>query len=408
MNTKPTAIVIGLDCITGLQTARILAQRGVPVIGMARDLDHYCCQTNVCQQKIAADVKNESFITKLEELGPSFEQKPVLVPCTDMSVLLISRHREMLQKWYRFGLPEEKVVETLMDKIAFYTFAANADLPIPETFFLRSRKDAELAAGKLNYPCILKPPMKSPKWESNTNKKVYKLASAEDFLACYDQCSSWADILMVQDWIEGSDANLFSFNGYFDRQSHPLVTFIARKTRQWPPETGTSCMGEEVRNDEVLEASIALFQKVNYHGLGYVEMKRDDRTGKHYIIEPNIGRPTGRSAIAEFGGVELVYTMYCDLTGTPLPENRVQQYRGTKWIYLRRDLQSAFYYWRRGQLTLKAWLKSIWGVKKDAVFSWTDLKPFLADFGGSTLSVFSGRKRKTRSSNTERETTAVV
>ena len=34
-NEPPHAIVIGLDSITGLQTARILSQRGVPVIGIA-------------------------------------------------------------------------------------------------------------------------------------------------------------------------------------------------------------------------------------------------------------------------------------------------------------------------------------------------------------------------------------
>lgn len=396
MAHKPYAIVIGLDCITGLQTARILAKRGVPVIGIARDLDHYCCQTNACEQKYAADVKTEAFIELLESLGPSFEQKAVLVPCTDMSVLLISRYRDRLRKWYRFGLPDEQVVETLLDKIAFYTYAAQTGLPIPATFFLRSRADAEQAAGRLNYPCILKPPMKSPRWEANTSKKVFKLESREEFLACYDRCSSWADILMVQDWIEGPDANLYSFNGYFDAQSQPLVTFTARKIRQWPPETGTSCLGEEVRNDEVLEASISLFRSAGYHGLGYVEMKRDARTGRHYIIEPNIGRPTGRSAIAEFGGVELVYTMYCDLTGLPLPENRVQQFRGTKWIYLRRDLQSAFHYWRKGQLSPGGWLRSIWGIRQDAVFSWSDLRPFLADFGGSTLTALTGGKRKRR------------
>ena len=399
MEHKPYAIVIGLDCITGLQTARILAKRGVPVIGIARDLDHYCCQTNACVQKYAADAKTEGFIELLVSLGPSFAQKPVLVPCTDMSVLLISRYRGWLSKWYRFGLPDEQVVETLLDKIAFYTYAAQAGLPIPATFFLRSRADAEQAAGSLSYPCILKPPMKSPKWEANTNKKVFKLESREEFLACYDRCKDWADILMVQDWIEGPEANLYSFNGYFDAQSQPLVTFIARKIRQWPPETGTSCLGEEVRNDEVLEASISLFRNARFQGLGYVEMKRDERTGRHYIIEPNIGRPTGRSAIAEFGGVELVYTMYCDLTGLPLPENRVQQYRGTKWIYLRRDLQSAYYYWRKGQLSLGGWLRSIWGIRQDAVFSWTGLRPFLADFGGSTLTALAGGRRKRWTAN---------
>ncbi|MDQ4077225.1 MAG: hypothetical protein M3220_13375 [Chloroflexota bacterium] len=37
---QPCAIVIGLDSITGLQAARILADRQVPVIGIAKDPDH--------------------------------------------------------------------------------------------------------------------------------------------------------------------------------------------------------------------------------------------------------------------------------------------------------------------------------------------------------------------------------
>jgi D-aspartate ligase len=58
----------------------------------------------------------------------------------------------------------------------------------------------------------------------------------------------------------------------------------------------------------------------------------------------DIGRPTGRSTIAEAGGVELRYTMYCDALGWSLPENRVRTYKGVKWIYVREDLQSALYY----------------------------------------------------------------
>ncbi len=156
-------------------------------------------------------------------------------------------------------------------------------------------------------------------------------------------------------------------------------SFVARKLRQWPPETGTSCLGEEVRNDVILEETLKLFRSVGYHGLGYVEMKRDERSGEQYIIEPNIGRPTGRSAIAEAGGVELVYTMYCDATGAPLPADREQRYGGAKWIYWRRDLQSALYYWRRGRLGLGEWLHSWRGRKACAVFSWSDPAPFLRD-----------------------------
>lgn len=375
----PYAIVIGLDCITGLQTARILARHRVPVTAIAKNPEHYCCRTKVCQKIHFADTGSVEFIKTLEILGPELKQKAVLFPCTDMSVLLLSRHRQRLEEWFHVVLPEPEVVEMLMDKISFYTYAQKEGLPIPGTFFLKSRVEAEQAANELTFPCILKPPMKTPTWEAHTKAKVYKVANAEEFLALYDRCSRWAEVLMVQEWIEGPDANLYSCNCYFNADSEPIVTFIARKLRQWPPETGTSCLGEECRNDVVLEESTRLFRNVGYRGLGYVEMKRDENTGKHYIIEPNIGRPTGRSAIAEAGGVELLFAMYCDTVGWPLPANLTQKYKGVKWVYWRRDIQSALYYWRRGDLTLVEWWQSWRGQKGYAVFSWTDPAPFWSD-----------------------------
>ncbi len=154
----PHAIVIGLDCITGLQTARILAGHGIPVIAFARNLDHYCCRTNVCEEIICADTASEEFICDLESLGPKLQQKAVLFPCTDMSVLTLSRHRQRLVDWYHVVLPEPDVVEMLMDKVSFYAYAAEVNLPIPKTFLLRTRTDAEMAVKELTFPCIMKPP----------------------------------------------------------------------------------------------------------------------------------------------------------------------------------------------------------------------------------------------------------
>jgi len=391
----PHAIVIGLDCITGLQTARILAQHGVPVIAIAKDATHPCCRTNVCERIITADTAGEALIQTLTTLGPTLPQKAVLFPCTDMSVLRISQQREQIAAWYHIALPDHATVAMLMDKISFYTYAQENNLPIPGTFFLRNRADAVQASQTLTYPCILKPPMKTPTWEKNTKAKVYKVNSAAELLTLYDRCSAWADLLMAQEWIEGTDASLYSCNCYFDANGQPLVTFIARKLRQWPPETGTSCLGEECRNDIVLQESIRLFTGVGYHGLGYVELKQDVRTGKHLIIEPNIGRPTGRSAIAEAGGVALLYTKYCDLVGWPLPANRQQQYKGVKWIYLRRDFQSALYYWRRGDLTLPAWWRSWRGKKGYALFSWRDPAPFWHDLRKAIGAAKGGAKTQT-------------
>jgi predicted ATP-grasp superfamily ATP-dependent carboligase len=345
----PAAVVVGLDTITGLQTARILAGHGVPVIGVSSDRGHYACRTRACVRVLQADLLGEQFVDALLELGPQLEEQAALFPCTDLTVLTISRHRDRLAPWYRIALPDHDVVEQLMDKDSFLRHAQDTGLPIPSTVFLDDRADAERAARTLAFPVVIKPPMKSPGWQSHTNLKAFQVHSPDEFLDVYDRVAGWSDTLIAQEWIEGGVDSLYSCNAYFDESSQPLVTFVARKIRQWPPHTGTSSLGEECRNDDVLHGTVELFKGVGYRGLGYVEMKRDARTGRHLIIEPNVGRPTGRSAIAEAGGVELLHTAYCDMVGLPLPEAREQRYRGVKWIDDRRDVQSALYFLRCGR-----------------------------------------------------------
>lgn len=376
---QPYAIVVGLDSLTGLQTARILRDRGIPVIGVAGDPRHWACYTNACERLIVTSLTSDKLIEELEGLGPTLAARAVLVPCSDVCVMNLSAHRQRLSDWFHLLLPDHETVRTLSDKLEFVEFALANELPIPKTFLLRRRQDVVAAAQACHYPCVLKPALRSAAWDAGAGGKVLKIASATELVAAYDRVHDLADTLIVQEWVEGTDAELYSCNCYFDRASQPLVSFVARKIRQWPPVVGISCLGEEVRNDAVRDATLRLFAAARYQGLGYVEMKRDTRTGEHFIIEPNIGRPTGRSAIAEGGGVELLYTMYCDAVQKALPSANEQQFTGVKWIYLRQDLRSAFHYWRRGELSFGDWVRSLRGRKVFAVASWRDPKPFVAD-----------------------------
>ena len=375
----PPVVVIGLDCITGLQAARTLARHGVPVIGIASDVRHYCCRTRVCERIVEADTTSDELIPALEALASTLDQRAVLLPCTDLSVLAISRGRTRLADAYWMALPANDVVELLTDKAAFYAYAQDRGFPIPRTWLLASREEADEVAHSLTFPCVVKPPLKTPLWERNAREKAYKARNRDELLAIYDEVGHAAPSLLVQEWISGGEGEHFTCNCYFDRQSTPLVTFVTRKIRQWPPQTGAGSLAVESRNDVVAEETVRLFSSVGFWGLGYLEMKRDPQTGKHLIIEPNVGRPTGRSATAEAAGVELLYAMYCDVLGLPLPEALAQRFVGTKWIYFGRDIRSALYYWRRKELSIRAWLESLRGPKVDAVFSWSDPMPFCFD-----------------------------
>jgi len=391
---KPYAVVVGLDCIQGLQSARILASRNVPVIGVAKDEQYYSCRTRVCDKILFTDTGGPELIEMLEKLGPALGSKAVLFPCQDKNVLVISEHRHRLEEWYHVMLPEHEIVTRMMDKASFYTYAQEKGLPIPPTFILHSRDDAERAAGQLTYPVIIKPPYRLREWSKHTKLKGVVAKSPEAFLAHYEQMAGWAESLIVQQLVLGGDTSHYTCNCYFDRQGKPLVTFTTQKLRQWQPKTGQACLSQEVLNETVVTETLRVYATVPYRGLGYLEMKRDERSGDYFIIEPNIGRPTGRAATAEAAGVELLMTMYCDALGLPLPVQRVQKGTGVKWMHLLRDLQAAFYHWRRGELTLREWWESVKGPKVFAIASLRDPGPILAAIARAFPVLLSPRERK--------------
>lgn len=374
-----TSVVVGLDSLQGIQTARILHRHGIRVVALASDRRHPHCRTNCVDDIAYVDTGSPALVESLVTLAAHEGPRPVLIPCQDKSVLVLSLHRQTLDPLFAIALPENQTIETLMDKTSFLEHATRIGLSVPSYVVLESSDDVRRAVEQLTFPCILKPSIRSATWDRNTKLKVFVATSPAELVDLYDRCRHWADVLVAQTWIPGDDSALYSFNGYFDADGRPLATFIARKLRQWPPGSGSSCLGEEDRDDSVLDAALKLFGSVPYRGLAYLEMKRDPETGRQYAIEANVGRPTGRSAIAEAGGVELLHTMYCDLTGLSLPTGRTQSYKGTKWIDLRHDLQSAFVMWRRGELTLTEWVRSYRGPKTFAVASWRDPVPFLAD-----------------------------
>jgi D-aspartate ligase len=377
----PAAVVVELDNFIGLQSARILAARGAPVIGLAANPKHYCARTRAARRVIESPTSGEGLIRTLERLAPELPPPGIayLVGCSDGAVLTLSQHRDRIPPAFRWVLPEHDVLTTLMDKAAFAQHALDHRLAVPPTVILRSLDDAERAARSLAFPAVLKPSIKTETWHRNAGAKVLPVAGPDELLGLYRRAVAWSPVLVVQSFIGGGEDGLYTPNLYFGRGGQMLVSFVNRKIRQWPIDTGYGCLAVETKNDTVLQVARDLFESLDYQGLAYAEIKRDERNDTYAIIEANIGRPTGHSAIAERGGVELLFTAYCDALGLPLPTAREQHYRGVKWIYWRKDLQAAAVRWRRGELSLGQWLDSVRGPSVEAVASLRDPGPLVAE-----------------------------
>jgi D-aspartate ligase len=378
--TRPPVVIVGLDCPTGLQTSRVFASRGIDVIGLANNAKHPCARTRSSSRVIEVPTGNGALVESLVRLGTQLGERPVLVPCTDLAVLELAKHQKEMRMLYRFAVPKPDVTEMLLDKARFAKFCTIHEFPIPKTFVVSSSEDVETASAEIEYPCILKPSVKSAAWSTHTSTKALMLDSPKALKEAYERFALWANAFVVQEWIVGGDGDHYTCDCYVSAQGVPLVTFSARKIRQWPSGTGQGCLSVECRDEYVRDLTLRVLATAGHQGQGYLETKRDTRSGRHMIVEANVGRPTGRAAAAEKAGVELLMTMYSDLTGAPLPTARTQKYIGTKWIHIRRDLQASVSLLAKREAGIREIAKPWRGPFAFALFSKRDPVPFVADW----------------------------
>ncbi|MEW6144886.1 MAG: carboxylate--amine ligase [Thermodesulfobacteriota bacterium] len=357
-----------------------MAKYGITVIGVADDSRNYCCSTNSCKEVLTTNTSNEELIDTLINLGKRLGDKSVIFPCSDDSVLAISTHRDELTDWYEFVIPEHETIDLLIDKVKFYKYLERNGFSIPPTFYVTDKSELKEIANHVKYPCVVKPPRPAQSWFKYFKEKALKIRSHQELLAVSDNCLRATDTFIIQEWIDGRDSNIYQYYYYFDKNYEPIINYTSRKLRQWHIETGEACLAEECLIDPVPRKSIDIYSRIHYKGITSLEIKIDENNGGYFIIEPDVGRPNTSIGLVEASGVPILYAMYCDALGLPMPTYSTNKSGSIKWISLQRDIMAAIKYYARGELTFRDWLMSIKGVKTFAVFSIHDPLPFIVDF----------------------------
>jgi D-aspartate ligase len=367
----PSALVIGLDGITGLQTSRILARRGVRVVGIAADGRHPACRTNTCPRVVVAPTEGDGLLAALDHLAVS-ERGALLFPCTDASVRTLVDAPERLDAFLAV-LPSSEAVDILMDTQRLWEFAASRSLPMTPTRIVHDLADADRAAADLRFPCVVEPSLRHPRWEAS-GPKLRRFADARAWSAAAGGLLELDPDLVVRQ-CPPDEGRSYSCDFYVSPKGMPILTFVSRTLRRWPPLAGTSSLVEAVNDLAVRDLALDVVSNLPIIGLGHVEVGRDPATGADHLIRVSAGGPTRQSAIAEAGGVELLYTMYRDAVGAPLPVGRLQRDHAVRWVHLVLDLRSALRHLGTGALTPLDWLRSMRGAKVSPDVDLSDLRP---------------------------------
>lgn len=372
MHSETPAVIVGAG-INGLGVARSLVRAGVPVWLLDSNLKRPEMSTRAVHRAVVRSLRGPMLVEDLEQLAAiEFPgQLPVLFLTQEAGVETVSRERERLQGLYRFVLPVPAVVDALRHKQGFQRTAERLGAPIPPLVHVCTLGDLP-ALAHLGYPVVVKPGGHCAEY-SRHFQKAYRVDDIQETEKLVRGILPVLPDVVVQEWIDGPDSNLYFCLQYIDRRGRMVASFTGRKIRSWPPQTGgtASCTAAPEAHARLSALTADFFAAAGVVGMAGMEYKRDGRTGVFRMVEPTIGRTDYQEEVATLNGVNIPYAAWCAELGLPIPEPRPMPHPRA-WRVRIQDVQSAA---AQGQRITDGFGGSRRAV--DALWRWSDPVPGL-------------------------------
>lgn len=369
------AVILGMG-INGLALARSLGRQGVGVHGIFVKDDEPGRQSRYCSSVRFPSLRDgeEAFLRKLTGEQGDRDQKPVLFSESDQYIMFMSRNRERLQEYFRFLLPDQGLLETLVSKEKTSLFVARHGFSIPGTYCWGEGCGMQELLDRIEYPCIMKPIDSFSTSFARKNAIFSDRHSLELFL---QERPELFGHVIIQKIIPGGDSNTFQATTYVSRDGDIAPVFTMRKTRQCPPDFGVTSYG--VSEDiPFLQGKVHGFlASIQYRGFISMEFKRHPHTGEWLYIETNPRLPYYHSLMYD-AGINYPYLYFRDMVGSPAASSSLPSQRnGVIWICLGRDVESFLRKVVQGQIKTMPWLASVLKSRSFALLDFGDLKPLI-------------------------------
>ena len=378
--TIPPAVLLGGGAIA-VSVARCLANVGVSVYALGDASWDTVRHSRHCTAFIdlgsGAGVQ-ERWLGWLES-GP---RGAVLIPCSDDAVELIGRNRASLREWgYAPVEGNDDVSLAMLNKQATYVMAGAAGVPAPRTVAVLTVSDLEAVHHEIGYPCALKP-VHSHVFARHfgVGIKAFVAQDEEAMRQAFNRVEREGLLMLATEIIPGGDERFCSLTTYIDVRGEALVCFTKSKIRQYPIHFGLGSYAVTDWNPEVAQLGLDFCRYIGLRGIAVIEFKRDTRDDELKLIECN-ARLTLNNALAYAAGINLPMIAHQCALGRRVPR-QIDYRKGLYLWFPVEDVRALIAYRRQGELTVRAWARSLLHRQHFPIFAWTDPFPALATHGG--------------------------
>lgn len=392
----PMPVVVFGATEMAMAIGRSLAPRGIRVFAIHFDrrkpLAAYSRNLRFVQ---GPDLEQEEAVLAfLQQFAVRFRGPVVLIPAQDQAVLFMQRHRAALSSLYRFHVWDSELLLKCGSKRGLRQVAEQFQLPVPRTTTPQSAADIAPAIAYVGLPCIVKPEF-TELWctpqarELGLNQKAVSISSTAELEDLYARSERVGAKVVIQQMIVGPDADHMSYTAFVTPDGSIAAELVARKLRISPPHFGIGCFLETVQMDDAVALGRGIVQRLGFRGFVSLQLKRDERDGKLYLIEINLRFPVW-IGLPIASGVDypwLYYQTCVDGSCAPVRQVRV----GTRWMDFQKDLRSMRVYAREGTWSWTQWFGDLCRLPVPAFFRWSDPVPALASLKKLATELLRGR-----------------
>jgi predicted ATP-grasp superfamily ATP-dependent carboligase len=281
-------------------------------------------------------------------------------------VRTVAQSYDKIAKLYRINWPPPHLVLDLLDKKNLESRVKEKGLLYPKTFILYHSHELGNLRWQIQYPVIIKPakPL-SP----------FKAAIVNE----YDELQKHIELyqndvtgFLIQEWIPGTENNLYFASLYFDSEHRPIASFVGRKIRSSPPLTGVTTSAEPCDRPDILDAALTFFEDLPIRGPASLEIK-EDGTQCLYVIEPTIGRFDYWILCCIVNGIDMPYISYRYQADRSVPDTSGNG-KHTIWVDFERDLP-VYVEFLRSKNNWREGLAFLFRRKVYALWAWDDVRP---------------------------------
>lgn len=380
---KNKALVLGNNYYIGLSIIRCLGKQGVEVVAVDYSLDAtYGAKSKyVKDHLIGPHYKNEEedFLNFLLDYGKKQENKPVLFPAADPYVEFIDNNLDKLKKYFLIPMTDQGLWTQVMDKESLHGLALKHGVLVPETLRQDDVNFDQVLNNEIKFPCIVKP-TDSASFVEKFRKKIFLCNNRKELDEALRKSNEAGLDVIIQRIIPGFDDHMYTFDAHLNQDSEVTHWMTCRKLRQYPINFGASVYTEQRHVPELYDISAPFFKEIGYKGFGEIEFKKDQDTGKFYLIEINT-RTTNFNSLLYKLGINFPYIAYMELLGQEIGQDALTKTTGYCFRYLQEDILAIRQYIKTGQLSYLEILKTLFRRKAPAIWSFDDPRPGFNYFG---------------------------